>query len=167
MKKKSQDIGRESSRSFKTHSSLVGETNLLEHHRQRRKKSLLQEQVESTIFHPPCAAFAWFFLQGASAFQQHGLRASDGLCVEESSDVDAFFVYTDNETWAGHIKPVEALRQYRNERNPQAKLVVCGMTGTPFTIADPNDAGMLDVVGFSSDAPAVMSNFISKPLRNK
>ena len=82
-------------------------------------------------------------------------------------DVDAFFVYTDNETWAGNIKPVEALRQYRNERNPQAKLVVCGMTGTPFTIADPNDAGMLDVVGFDSSAPAIMSDFIRKPFRSK
>ena len=82
-------------------------------------------------------------------------------------DVDAFFVYTDSETWSGHIKPVEALRQYRNERNPQAKLVVCGMTGTPFTIADPNDAGMLDVVGFDSSAPAIMSDFIRKPFRSK
>lgn len=82
-------------------------------------------------------------------------------------DVDAFFVYTDSETWSGGIKPVEALRQYRNQRNPEAKMVVCGMTGTPFSIADPNDPGMMDVVGFSSDAPAVMSNFISKPLRSK
>jgi len=82
-------------------------------------------------------------------------------------DVDAFFVYTDSETWAGNIKPVEALRQYRNERNPQAKLVVCGMTGTPFSIADPNDAGMLDCVGFDSSAPAIMADFIKKPFRSK
>jgi 60 kDa SS-A/Ro ribonucleoprotein len=41
------------------------------------------------------------------------------------------------------------------------------MTGTPFTIADPNDAGMLDVVGFDSSAPAIMSDFIRKPFRSK
>jgi 60 kDa SS-A/Ro ribonucleoprotein len=31
-----------------------------------------------------------------------------------------------------------------------------------FTIADPNDAGMLDVVGFGTAAPAVMSDFIAE-----
>jgi len=82
-------------------------------------------------------------------------------------DVDGFFVYTDNETWAGDIKPAEALRQYRNQRKPEAKLVVCGMTGTPFSIADPNDPGMMDCVGFDTSAPAVMSDFIKRPLRTK
>jgi len=33
------------------------------------------------------------------------------------------------------------------------------MTSNGFTIADPNDAGMMDVVGFDSAAPQVISNF--------
>jgi 60 kDa SS-A/Ro ribonucleoprotein len=33
------------------------------------------------------------------------------------------------------------------------------MTSTGFTIADPTDAGMLDVVGFDSAAPAIMADF--------
>jgi len=33
------------------------------------------------------------------------------------------------------------------------------MTSTGFTIADPNDAGMLDVVGFDEAAPAMMADF--------
>ena len=41
-----------------------------------------------------------------------------------------------------------------------AKLVVVGMTATGFTIADPNDAGMLDVVGFDAGAPQVMADFV-------
>ena len=40
-----------------------------------------------------------------------------------------------------------------------AKLVVVGLTATEFTIADPNDAGTLDVVGFDAAAPAVMGDF--------
>jgi 60 kDa SS-A/Ro ribonucleoprotein len=36
---------------------------------------------------------------------------------------------------------------------------VVGMTATEFTIADPSDAGMLDVVGFDAAAPAVMADF--------
>lgn len=75
-------------------------------------------------------------------------------------DVDAFFVYTDNETWAGKIHPVQALNDYRKTSGNNAKSVVVGMTATEFTIADPNDAGMMDVVGFDSSAPAVMADFI-------
>lgn len=74
---------------------------------------------------------------------------------------DAFVVYTDNETWAGSIHPVQALKQYRDQSGIPAKLIVCGMTATDFTIADPNDAGSLDVVGFDAAAPAVMSDFIA------
>ena len=40
-----------------------------------------------------------------------------------------------------------------------AKLVVCGVTATNFTIADPNDPGMLDVVGFDSAVPMLIDQF--------
>lgn len=74
--------------------------------------------------------------------------------------VDAFYVYTDNETWAGHIHPPQALNQYRQQTGIPAKLIVVGMAANEFTIADPADAGMLDVVGFDASAPAVMADFI-------
>lgn len=75
-------------------------------------------------------------------------------------DIDAFVVYTDNETWFGSVHPTEALRQYRLRSGINAKLVVVGMTATGFSIADPADPNTLDVVGLSSDAPAVISSFI-------
>jgi 60 kDa SS-A/Ro ribonucleoprotein len=74
-------------------------------------------------------------------------------------DVDTFVVYTDNETWAGSVHPAQALRAYREARGIPAKLVVVGMTSNGFTIADPNDAGMLDVVGFDTATPPVISDF--------
>jgi 60 kDa SS-A/Ro ribonucleoprotein len=73
--------------------------------------------------------------------------------------VDAFVVYTDNETWAGKVHPFQALREYRQKTGRGAKLIVVGMTSTGFSIADPTDAGMLDVVGFDSAAPQIMSDF--------
>jgi len=73
--------------------------------------------------------------------------------------VDVFQVFTDNETYAGRAHPVEELRKYRQETGIPAKLVVVGMTATNFTIADPQDPGMLDVVGFDSAAPSVMAHF--------
>lgn len=41
-----------------------------------------------------------------------------------------------------------------------AKLVVVGMTSNGFSVADPDDAGMLDVVGFDTAAPALIADFI-------
>jgi 60 kDa SS-A/Ro ribonucleoprotein len=74
-------------------------------------------------------------------------------------DVDTFVIYTDSETWAGHVHPSQALRAYRDARGIPAKLVVVGVTSNGFSIADPNDAGMLDVVGFDSSTPPVIADF--------
>jgi 60 kDa SS-A/Ro ribonucleoprotein len=80
--------------------------------------------------------------------------------MENNEDIDVFVVYTDNETWFGSVHPSTALLNYRRSMNkPNAKLIVVGMTASSFTIADPNDLGMLDVVGFDSAAPQVMSLF--------
>ena len=84
------------------------------------------------------------------------------FALEQRLEIDTFVIYTDNETWAGTIHPDEALRTYRERTGIAAKLVVVGMTATGFTIADPNDAGMLDVVGFDSAAPAVIADFARK-----
>lgn len=78
---------------------------------------------------------------------------------EHGIDVDVFVIYTDNETWAGSIKPAQALRAYREARGIAAKVVVVGMTSSGFTIADPEDAGMLDVVGFDTATPQVIGDF--------
>lgn len=74
--------------------------------------------------------------------------------------VSGFITYTDSETWAGHIHPAQALRQYRNEFVGDAKAVVVGMTSNGFTLADPNDRGMLDVVGFDTSVPTVIADFV-------
>ena len=79
--------------------------------------------------------------------------------LERGLSVDVFVVLTDNETWAGAVHPSVALREYRRRTGIPAKLIVAGMTSTGFSIADPDDGGMLDVVGFDGAAPAVMADF--------
>ncbi len=74
--------------------------------------------------------------------------------------VSGFVTYTDSETWAGNIHPAQALREYRSEFVGDAKAVVVGMTSNGFTLADPNDRGMLDVVGFDTTVPAMISDFV-------
>ena len=79
--------------------------------------------------------------------------------------VDIFCVYTDSETWAGAIHPSQALAAYRQIMGIGAKLVVIGMVSNGFTIADPNDAGMLDVVGFDTATPSIITDFATKTWR--
>ena len=81
--------------------------------------------------------------------------------LDRKIKVEAFYVYTDSETWVGtRGHPSQALKEYRQKMSIDAKLVVVGMTATNITIADPNDKGMLDVVGFDTSAPSVMSEFV-------
>jgi 60 kDa SS-A/Ro ribonucleoprotein len=100
------------------------------------------------------------------------IRATDGLpfgrtdCAQPmlwamKNDIaaDAFVVLTDSETWAGSIHPSQALQEYRKKTSIDAKLVVVGMVSNGFTIADPNDKGMLDCVGFDTATPEIISGF--------
>ena len=73
--------------------------------------------------------------------------------------VDTFVIYTDSETWAGDIHPAQALREYRRASGIDARLVVVGMVSNGFSIADPADAGMLDVVGFDTATPQLVADF--------
>ena len=77
----------------------------------------------------------------------------------EKLPIDTFVIYTDNETWSGDVHPARALEDYRQKMGRDAKLVACGMTATNYSIADPKDPGMLDVVGFDASCPAIISKF--------
>lgn len=78
--------------------------------------------------------------------------------LSTNRNVDTFVVITDNEVNTGS-HPKATLDKYRKSVNPEAKLAVMAVTPTQFTIADPRDPGMLDVVGFDSDTPKMISDF--------
>ena len=78
--------------------------------------------------------------------------------------IDTFVIYTDSETWAGDVHPAQALRDYRQASGIDARLVVVGMVSNGFSIAVPNDPGMLDVVGFDAATPQLISDFASGAL---
>ena len=84
--------------------------------------------------------------------------------IERKREVDTFVVYTDSETWAGDVHPVQALREYRERSGIAARLIVVGMVSNGFSIADPDDPGMLDVVGFDTATPAVIAGFAAGTL---
>lgn len=81
------------------------------------------------------------------------------FALEQQKKVDTFIVLTDSETWAGSMHPMEALRLYRQQMGIPAKLVVIATSATPFSIADPNDAGSMDAVGFDASLPVIVNDF--------
>jgi 60 kDa SS-A/Ro ribonucleoprotein len=82
--------------------------------------------------------------------------------LQNKWDVDAVCVYTDNETWSGGQHVFQAARKYRQGMNkPEAKLITVGMAVNNFSIADPTDRNMLDVVGFDTATPRFISEFVA------
>lgn len=75
-------------------------------------------------------------------------------------EVDTFIVMTDNETWAGRNgHPHEVLKKYRAQMGIDAKLIVVATSASRFSIADPKDPGMLDIAGFDTAVPRLISEF--------
>lgn len=85
--------------------------------------------------------------------------------VKAPLSVDGFAVYTDSETNSSQCHPHQVLQEYRQKTGIPARLAVAAFTSNGFTIADPKDSGMLDVVGFDASAPAVIGDFFrGKPV---
>ncbi len=84
--------------------------------------------------------------------------------IQNRLPVDAFGIFTDNETNSDYNLPphktVELYRQKSGKKN--AKLFVVGTTSTNISIANPLDPNMLDVAGFDADAPRVIMDFIGQ-----
>lgn len=79
--------------------------------------------------------------------------------IRRDLEVDLFTVITDNETFFGNVHPSQALQAYRKHSGINAKLVVISLTPSKFSIADPRDAGMLDVSGFDAAVPVFINDF--------
>jgi 60 kDa SS-A/Ro ribonucleoprotein len=80
--------------------------------------------------------------------------------LKQRRHIDTFVIYTDNETWHGAVHPHQALRRYREQMNPDARLIVVSMTPPARqTIADPADPLTLDVSGFDAAVPSLIADF--------
>ena len=81
--------------------------------------------------------------------------------MEKNMEIDVFMVLTDNQTNSGSVHPSKALEMYRkSSKILDAKLIVLAMCSNEFSIGDPADPNMLDVVGFDTATPDVISSFV-------
>lgn len=79
--------------------------------------------------------------------------------LKQKVKIDTFIILTDNESWAGDVHVDQALNDYRNKMEIPAKLVSCALAGGNFSVANPDDAGQLDVIGFDTATPNIISDF--------
>ncbi len=76
-------------------------------------------------------------------------------------EFDAFTLYTDSETWAGPEHPHLSLEKYRRKTGINAKSAVVAMVPNSKSVANPDDPGMLDVIGLDANLPRVLTGFYS------
>jgi len=82
---------------------------------------------------------------------------------EYNVGVEVFHVYTDSDTNHGNsIQAHQALVNFRKKTGIPAKLAVMAMVANPYTIANPNDPGMIDVVGIDSSVPQILHDFATQ-----
>lgn len=78
--------------------------------------------------------------------------------LKEKVPVDVFITYTDSDTNSGR-HPMAALKEYRQKMGIPAKIIVCATEPHRFSIADPDDPGSLNICGFDSSTPKIISEF--------
>ena len=103
----------------------------------------------------------------AAKCQQHNFGGTDASkpiidARKSKIPVDTFLMITDAENWAGLSHPVQELRDYRKTMKLPTKMITVSMCNNGHTVADPDDGGMMDVVGFDTYALRIITDFISQ-----
>ncbi len=75
-------------------------------------------------------------------------------------NVDVFVSCTDVQNNYG-LHPAQLLEQYRQFSGRPTRMITIAMEANSLSVADPHDRLSMDVAGFSSDTPAVVSQFIT------
>ena len=78
--------------------------------------------------------------------------------------VDTFVIYTDSQTWSGDTHPIQALNQYRDKTGIDATLVIVAMATNKFSLGDYEDRRVLNVIGFDTNTPEIIAQFVSGDL---
>jgi 60 kDa SS-A/Ro ribonucleoprotein len=79
---------------------------------------------------------------------------------ERNIQIDCFIVYTDSETYAPTRHPQVELEEYRKKTGINAKMIVVGLVNNSLTITDPSDKNTLNLAGFDSSLPQLITMFL-------
>jgi 60 kDa SS-A/Ro ribonucleoprotein len=79
--------------------------------------------------------------------------------IDNKVPIDTISCYTDNETYCGTIHPSQALVELQNKMSRNTKFISVSMCANNTTVADPDNKSMLDIIGFDTATPKVISEF--------
>lgn len=80
--------------------------------------------------------------------------------LEKKIPLEAAIILSDGESWSGGTHVFEALARYRRDMRLPLKLIGVDMTATKSSPIPQDDGGCLNVVGMSTDTPAIIADFI-------
>lgn len=115
----------------------------------------------------PLAGLKDLTVSQALAYVQKSCRHSmtnAGACIEWAAQnqvgVDAVILITDSAINSG-LAVIPALDAYRRRFNIDTKLVVMNLGLSDFSVADPSRNDNLDIAGFDSAVPGILTQFIT------
>jgi 60 kDa SS-A/Ro ribonucleoprotein len=74
---------------------------------------------------------------------------------------DVICLWTDCESWAGSKHPTQALAEYRQKVNPNAKAIYISLVPNHITLVDPKDPNSWDIAGFDPSTPRSIQSIAS------
>lgn len=79
---------------------------------------------------------------------------------EQKHLFDLVLVCTDNQTQSWSVHPAQALKEYRESCSlPDTRFVVCAMCSQGFSLAPPDELGMLDIAGCDGHTLQLIQDF--------
>jgi 60 kDa SS-A/Ro ribonucleoprotein len=105
-------------------------------------------------------------MEKASNLNFGGTDASSAYnwMIKNKCYADVICFWTDCESWAGYKHPSQALAEYRQKVNPDAKAIYISLVANNITLVDPKDPNSWDIAGFDPSTPRLIQSIASGEL---
>ncbi len=105
-------------------------------------------------------------IQKASDLNFGGTDASSAYkwMIKHNFYADIICFWTDCESWAGSQHPTQALAEYRQKVNPDAKAIYISLVPNNISLVDPKDPNSWDIAGFDPSTPRLIQSIASGEL---
>jgi 60 kDa SS-A/Ro ribonucleoprotein len=84
--------------------------------------------------------------------------------IKNNCYADVICFWTDCESWAGTKHPTQALAEYRQKVNPDAKAIYISLVPNNISLVDPKDPHAWDIAGFDPSTPRLIQAIASGEL---
>jgi 60 kDa SS-A/Ro ribonucleoprotein len=78
--------------------------------------------------------------------------------IKHNFYADVICLWTDCESWAGYQHPTQALAEYRQKVNRDAKAIYISLVPNNITLVDPKDPNSWDIAGFDPSTPRLIQS---------